>query len=334
MEKVALIMAGGIGSRLWPISTQTKSKQFINLYNNETLIQNTIKRISKVFPPENIYVVGNINQKEELYKNLKNINKKNILLEPNQKKTACAIFYGITQIYKKHKDCIVGIFPSDHYIGDVNNFVKSLNQIIETTNDKITILGVKPEKANPKFGYLVPNNKNKEELLSFIEKPSIHIAKKLIRKNASWSIGIYLGNIKTYIELYKKYLNDIYTTFNTKKNINEIYNHIEGISFEKEIIEKHPENFKIYTCEPKWMDVGSFEGLDKIIPKGKNKNNIDDKNTFLNSSNCTLISTSNKKIYAIGVNDLMVIEGDDSILIVKKNMYNHIEKIKNNQNKK
>lgn len=327
MEKIALIIAGGIGSRLWPISTKTKSKQFINLYNNETLIQNTIKRINKVFSYENIYVVGSINQKEELYKNLKNIDKKNILLEPKLNKTACAIYYGLSKISKKHKEAIVGIFPSDHYIGNVNELTKTLNNIIKEKDDKITILGIKPTKPDPKFGYLVPNKKG-NELSTFIEKPNVHIAKKLIRKNALWSIGIYVGNINSYKKPYQKYLNNIYEEFEKNKKIDSIYNNIEGVSFEKEIIEKHPEYFKPYQSNLEWMDVGSFEGLDKIIAKGKNNNNLNENNTYLKSSNCTLISTEGKKIYAIGISDLMMIENEDTILIVKKNMYNNINKLK------
>lgn len=322
MEKVALIIAGGIGSRLWPISTQTKSKQFINLYNDETLIQNTIKRINKIIPYDNIYIVGSINQKEELYK-IKNINKSNILLEPKQNKTACAIYYGITKIYKKYKECIISIFPSDHYIENEKEFIKGLNESFED-NDKITILGIKPSKPDPKFGYLLGQN----NLKSFIEKPNTHIAKKLIKKNALWSIGIYIGNINTFRTIYKKYLNNIFTEFEHKSKIETKYNNIEGVSFEKEIIEHHPEYFKAKEVNINWMDVGSYEGLDKVIKKDKNKNNLN--NIYYKSTNCTLLSTEGKKIYAVGINDIMLIENESAILIVKKNMYNKIDKLKEN----
>lgn len=324
MERIALVIAGGIGSRLWPISTLSKSKQFINLYNDYSLIQNTIKRLNKVFLLKNIYVVGSINQKDELLRNLKNINRENILLEPKLNKTACAIYYGLSKIYEKHKDCVVCIFPSDHYIGDEKEFIFSLNEIIDSTLDKITIFGVKPERPDPKFGYLVSRDNN---LISFVEKPSIHIAKKIIHKGGIWSIGIYIGYIRVFMDLYRRYLNDIYLAFKGN-DIDRIYNDLMGVSFEKEVIEKHPSYFKVYCGSIKWMDVGSFEGLDKIIKKGKKNNNVNANNKFLKSSNCTLISTDNKKIYAVGVNDLMVIENDDTILIVKKNMFDSIEKLK------
>lgn len=326
MEKVALIIAGGIGSRLWPISTDTKSKQFINLYNDKTLIQNTIKRINKVFKLKDIYIVGSIKQKEELYKNLKNVDRNNILLEPKMNMTACAIYYGLSTIYKKYKDCIVGIFPSDHYIENTDEFANILNRVSKLKSDRITILGIKPTKPDPKFGYLVFDKDN--ELTSFVEKPSIHIAKRLMRKNALWSIGVYIGNINTFNLLFKKYLKNIYDSFAENKSIKQVYDSLNGVSFEREIIEKHPEYFRAETGNFNWMDVGSFDGLDKIIQKGKNNNNINKNNKYLKSSNCTLISTNNKKIYAIGVNDLMLIENDDTILVVKKNMYNHIEKLR------
>jgi len=332
-ENFAVIMAGGIGSRFWPISRTNNPKQFLDILGTgKTLIQMTYERLSHLFDHDKIYVVTNEDYLELVKKQLPGILECNILLEPALKNTAPCIAYSVYKIYSKYPSANVAILPSDHLITDETTFLNKIEEGLNFVkeNDSIITLGINPSRPDTGYGYIqfyteqVENNIYKVK--TFTEKPTTEIAETFIQSgDFLWNAGIFLSSAATWISAFEKYLPEIHELFKAGKKfyytaqeeeyIARSYPLCSVISIDYGIIEK-AKNVFVIPSSFGWSDLGTWRSVKEIAESNEDGNVIIGKNVInRDTQNCFVYNSSRGLIVLQGVNNLMVVESDDAILI-------------------
>lgn len=331
-----LILAGGNGERLYPLSRIDKPKQFLNLIDGRTLLYNTICRVSNIVSKENLYISTNIKYFKYVIEESKGIvNPSNIISEPLNKETAVCVALASTKILKKDRNAIILVFPSDHYIESCDGFYDILDYVNNICVDKngILMFGVKPEIPKTGYGYihlgdklrLINMNKYVYKVDKFIEKPNYQLAKNMMNGNYLWNSGIFCFRADVYLEEVKKYLPEIYDGMckiynglgsNNEYNIiNDVYKNIEAISIDYGIMYRS-KNAYVALADFYWDDIGTFDSLSKTLDKdGKN---LVKGNVFLKESENCLVFGNDNLVLTLGVKDLIIVNTDDVILIMNK----------------
>ncbi|MCL5070242.1 MAG: mannose-1-phosphate guanylyltransferase, partial [Actinobacteria bacterium] len=243
MNRFAVIMAGGGGTRFWPLSRQSMPKQLINLSGNDVMINETIIRNCSIIPEGNVYIVTTKNQESTLKKVLsKKIINGNILLEPVARNTAACIGYAAKVIHKRHGDGIICVFPSDHCIGDSGSYVKTLEMACELAEkeDKIITIGIKPTYPATGYGYIKHAHreisKNVYTVDRFIEKPDLEKAKRYLQEGGYlWNSGIFIWKTSIILENFKRFLPKLY------KQLEELGHYIDSETHGHILEEIYPE---------------------------------------------------------------------------------------------
>lgn len=337
MNKYVLILAGGRGTRLWPISTSNKPKQFLNLYSSNIMINETINRIKSLFDYENIFIVVNKEQEEMAYKYVDyNVPRENIIVEPQAKNTAMCIFYASTIINKRLGNGVITILSSDHYIAENEVFKQVISNGIEIAErEKIIVtIGIKPNYPATGFGYIkFTNTENKKEfdVIEFKEKPNYDNALKYLESGEYyWNSGMFIIGLETIFYNFKKYLPKIYQNKEIIENetnqgiINQIYTEVEAISIDKGILEK-TENIKMIKGIFEWYDIGNLNDFFKIKEKNDN-NNVEIGNVYTLDTQNTNIYNGNKDqlVVVLGNTDMNVINCNNVILVSEKDKMNDL----------
>ena len=346
-KRYALILAGGKGSRLWPISTTNKPKQYLNLYSNNIMINETIKRIESIFEYDNIFVITNIDQKELAERYIDNrIPRENIIFEPMSKNTAMCIFLASIRILEQRVNGTITILSSDHYIDETEKLLNNIEEGIELANkeENLVTIGIKPTYPATGFGYIKYNYDDDLKcniVEEFKEKPIYEKAREYIESEKYyWNSGMFIWKITSILKNYKEFLPEIYkykeqianSIRNGKDVLQNIYKDVESISIDKGILEKS-NKIKMVKGEFNWLDIGSINDFFKIQEEDFN-NNVKKGNLIAEDiENCSIYNDDNSAVIAVvGVKDLNIINSNNVILIANKDkmgeLPNLIEKIK------
>lgn len=341
----ALIMAGGRGERFWPISTDEKPKQFLNLLSEESMIQSTVRRLEKLVPLERIFIVTAENYVELVKTHIPFLPENNIIIEPIGRNTAPCVALSAFIIDKYYKDATIVVLPSDHLILDEEEFIetlKSASNFVEEKEEAVVTLGMRPDRPETAYGYIkydsIESKQGKYEVRkveSFVEKPDIEKAEEYIKEgNYLWNAGIFIWKSKNILNLTERYLNGTYEilkeiALSKDEEIQEKLNHnyckVDNISIDYGIMEK-ADNIYVIPANFGWDDVGSWNSVARYREKDKDSNVLDGDIVCVKSQN-NIINT-NKKTYIMGVKDLIIIETENEIMVMHRDEANSIRKLK------
>lgn len=331
-------MAGGIGSRFWPMSTPEKPKQFIDVLGcGSTLIQLTAERFEGICPPENIWVVTSDQYAAIVHEQLPQIPETNILCEPCRRNTAPCIAYVSWRIKSQDPKANIVVTPSDHIVMNVKEFQRVIGSALDFTaqSDAILTLGMKPSRPETGYGYIeadltVSSVRNKEifRVDAFKEKPDLATAEKYLQKNNFfWNAGIFVWNVNTIINAMRVYqpaiasifegLKPYYGTPEEQERINVEFPKCENISVDYAILEKAEEIF-VFPASFGWSDLGTWGSLHGQSKQDLNKNVcIGPDIRLFETKNCLIHTTQEKRVVVQGLDGYIVAEKDDTLLICK-----------------
>ena len=333
-----VIMAGGVGSRFWPMSTTEKPKQFIDVMGiGKSLLQLTVERFKGIVDATNVWVVTNKNYADIVAEQLPDMPKYHILCEPCRRNTAPCIAYVSWRIKSKDPKANIVVSPSDHVVMDVPEFQRVVSACLKFTgeSDAIVTLGMKPTRPETGYGYIEANLssrslRNKEIFCvdSFREKPDLKTAKKYISKNNYfWNAGIFIWNVNTIVNAFRIYqpnmakifesMLPIYGTAEEQEKINQLFPECENISVDYAIMEKAEEIF-VCPADFGWSDLGTWGSLHLQSKKDLYGNACigEDINLF-ETRNCIVHTTQEKKVVIQGLDGYIVAENNDTLLICK-----------------
>lgn len=344
MKKIAIIMAGGNGTRFWPMSRSKLPKQYLILDSKDTLLNETISRLNRFIDIENIFIISAYLQKDILEKTLpERFLRENILLEPIAKNTAPAVCASISYIKKIRGESIMGVFPADSYIKNEDLYTLSLLDAYseaEKSNEIIT-LGIKPTFPSTGYGYLKVDeaitDKKSYKLSSFVEKPKLEIAKSYLESGQYfWNSGMFIFNSKTLLDNYKEFLPNIYHKSSliddwskdlASGKINELYSSMQPISIDNGIMEKS-QGILMLPLKSDWSDLGSWDSLDVVKLADKDGNIIEGNNIVLDTKDSIIIS-DDQLIATIGIDNLVIVQTNGAILVCDKNKVQDIKEVVN-----
>lgn len=317
-----VILAGGKGERLWPLSRQTKPKQLLPFEENFTLLEQTVERVKELVPVENIWIVTT-QQHEQSIKNIVGDTVGEIIAEPMSRNTAPAILYTCMRIQEKNPNATIAFLPADHAISPKQSFVDALHTALSYSenNDVITLLGLKPTYAATGYGYIEYKESHRDlhSILSFHEKPTPARAEQYIQTpNMLWNIGIFCGTITRFLDEFKLHTYDLYKKIHKYMLTNQGYEDAQNISIDYAVIEKSIKTV-VLPVDFEWSDVGN---LDIFLTAQKKK--FPTKKICIDAHNNT-IDVPDKLVALIGVNDLCIVQTNDVLVIAKRS---EVEKVK------
>mgnify|MGYP002882272377 CR=1 FL=1 len=334
----AVIMAGGIGSRFWPMSKELFPKQFLDILGTgETLIQQTFHRMERICLPENIFVVTNRNYKDLCLAQLPNLVGSNILCEPAMRNTAPCIAYAAFKIQSINEDANMIVAASDHIIIEEDEFVEVASNCLKIVakHDVLLTLGITPSRPDTGYGYIQYSEERLEEhedilkVKTFTEKPDQNLALNFLDSgDFLWNSGMFVWSVKTITLAYRKQLRDMYDLFeqgkqfyNTNKEsefIDRIFPGCKNISIDYAIMEKSD---NVYVCPSdfSWSDLGTWSSLYAHVDHDENNNAVQGNKVSLYSSTNNLIKVPDGKVVVMqGMNGYIVVEDEGTLLICKK----------------
>jgi len=340
----AILMAGGVGSRFWPVSTTDFPKQFHDMLGTgETLIQKTFSRLSKIIPAENILILTNEKYKDLVLNQLPNIHLDQVLLEPAMRNTAPCILYASLKIQKLNPNALVVVAPSDHWIEDESAFIANLEHSFEfcQNNDALMTLGIQPTFPNTGFGYIEFDKTDAnpiKKVAQFREKPNYETAKEFLKGgNFLWNAGIFIWSIREITNAFSQFqpvMNTLFLagmeSFNELAEadfINQNYPLSENISIDYAILEK-AQNVYVLPATFDWNDLGTWGSLHEKLDKDNEQNAVVNARVLLeNASNNMIRSAAKKLIIVDGLSDYIIVDQEDILLIYPKSKEQDIKSI-------
>ncbi|RCT55851.1 mannose-1-phosphate guanylyltransferase [Winogradskyella sp. KYW1333] len=343
----AILMAGGVGSRFWPVSTQHFPKQFHDMLGTgETLIQKTFNRLARLIPSENIFILTNERYNDLVFEQLQGVTKRQVVLEPAMRNTAPCILYASLKIQKENKDAVMIVAPSDHWIEDEDTFSENVKTAFDfcESNDALMTLGITPTFPNTGYGYIEYDKTSTNEIKSvnqFREKPDYETAKTFLDQgNFLWNAGIFMWSVKTVINTFKSNQPELFELFESGFNvyntefeddfIRDNYGKAENISVDYAIMEKSG-NVYVIPATFDWNDLGTWGSLYDKLDKDKNANAVVNSKVLLEDSNGNMIRSKKDKIVVVdGLNDYIIVDKDEVLLIFPKEKEQDIKKVLQN----
>ncbi|WP_294371756.1 mannose-1-phosphate guanylyltransferase [uncultured Clostridium sp.] len=343
----ALIMAGGKGTRFWPLSTEEKPKQFLNLLGSRTMIQMTIDRIRSIIPMENIFICTVSAYVGLVKEQVPEIPEENIIIEPEGRNTAPCIILSSIIINRKFKDAVMVVLPSDHLIknnDEFRNIILNCNEFLKKNRNALITIGMKPDRSETGYGYIKYDEKPEQiinksflKVKRFIEKPELKKAESYLRDgNYLWNGGIFLWRISGILNETREYCPEIYEELKNIKNVNQNeldmavkdkYLKVKSISIDYAVLEKSKEIY-VVPAAIGWDDIGTWKSIERYKKKDV-YNNITNSNTLIIESKSNITINNEKKVIMIGINDVLTIETEDCFYIINKDYMDNLKEYRN-----
>ncbi|BES66334.1 hypothetical protein SANA_27730 [Gottschalkiaceae bacterium SANA] len=326
-----IILAGGSGTRLWPLSQENHPKQFVKFQEQEnSLFQETILRSLLLVSMKDIFIVSNMQYSGFILKDLKEINQtlplENIILEPEAKGTLPAIYAGVHTCAAKHEETVL-ILSSDHLIKDNTTFIQLIRQSEKLAQNHLVTFGIQPDHPHTGYGYISPGRSIEHgfKVNSFHEKPNAKKALSYIQKGYYWNAGIFLLNSTLFKEEVRTLAPSVHQAFANSHKLDDAFCKIhEKTSIDVGIMEKS-QCVAVVPATIQWTDLGSFDALYEQRLKDASKNVTENRHIHLSSTHNLVIAPSNKTIATIGIDNLLIVDHEEYLLICKKN---HSQRVK------
>ena len=340
-------MAGGVGSRFWPVSTQDFPKQFHDMLGTgDTLIQKTFNRLANLIPAENIFILTNERYNDLVFEQLPGVTKRQVVLEPAMRNTAPCILYASLKIQKENENAVMIVAPSDHWIEDEQSFADNVKTAFDycDSKDALMTLGITPTFPNTGYGYIEYDKSSTTEIKSvkqFREKPDYKTAKMFLDQgNFLWNAGIFMWSVKSVIAAFKNNQPELfelfksgYETYNTELEddfIRDNYGKSENISVDYALMEKST-NVYVIPATFDWNDLGTWGSLYDKLEKDDNDNAVVNSNTLLEDASGNMIRSKSGKVVVIdGLKDYIIVDKEEVLLIFPKTKEQDIKKVLQN----
>jgi len=338
-----VIMAGGVGSRFWPVSRSSFPKQFIDvLGTGKTLIQTTYERFTRIVPSHHIFIVTNEMHIDLVKEQLPQLPASNIVGEPVMRNTAACIAYASNKISCIDENANIIVAPADHLIIDIDKFVNDIKKALQyASNDWLITLGIRPSRPDTGYGYIQYKEAKSElkKVKTFTEKPDLELAKTFIQSgDFLWNAGIFIWSVKSILKAFESYQSEMYEIFkegsdsyNTSKEsdfIKSAYARCINISIDFAIMEK-ADNVYVLPTDFGWSDLGTWASIYELALKDKQMNVTHPPHRVImrNSSNCIVNVPTNKLVVLSGLENYIVVESNNTLLICPRNDEQSVKEI-------
>ncbi|WP_434578839.1 mannose-1-phosphate guanylyltransferase [Thermoanaerobacterium thermosaccharolyticum] len=342
----AVIMAGGKGERFWPKSRIKMPKQFLKLYGDKTMIQQTVDRLKRLMPIENIFVVTNIDYAGLISDQIPELPTENILIVPMGKNTAACIGLAALHTERLDRDSIMVVVPSDHVIKDEETYLGVLKTAIEKakSGNNLVTIGIKPQHPETGYGYInfkkitneIFHNNPVYKVERFVEKPDYDTAVKYVESgDYLWNSGMFIWKTSAILNAIKEYMPQLYSALNVirenfdsdeiEKILYEEYSKLESISIDYGIMEK-ANNVYVVPGDFGWDDVGSWTSIGRLYEKDENGNVIKGNVVIVDTKKC-IITGSDKLIATLGIEDVIIVDTEDALLICSKDKAQNVKEV-------
>lgn len=358
-NRYVIIMAGGVGSRFWPLSRRDKPKQFLDILGTgETLLQQTFRRFKEACPEENIFVVTSSEHKSLVTEQL-GLDPSRVLGEPFRRNTAPCIAYGTFRILKENPEAVIAVTPADHLIVKEDKFCDVIKKCYDfaSKNDALVTIGIKPDRPETGYGYIQADLKKKvkdydslHKVKTFTEKPNINLARVFLESgDFYWNSGIFIWKMNSILEAFEKHMPDTFSAFDegrkdfgTEKEpefIGKTYAECRSISIDYGLMEKAENVFVMTATDIGWSDLGTWGSLYEHSAVDKNGNAVVRGDVFSYGNNGSIFNIAQGKTAVIqGLQDYIVIDASDVLLIVKKeeeqNIKHYLDDVKKSTGEK
>lgn len=345
-----VILAGGRGTRFWPLSRKRMAKQLLPLNSKKSMIQETVERLLPLAKAKQFWIITNDDLRDPIIRQLKKLDKKKIIAEPLGRNTAPAIGLAAFLLARRDPTAVIGMFPSDHVIADEKRFRNDIKRAAEiaASGPNIVVIGIKPTRAETGYGYIEvggESEKGVRQVRRFREKPSADVAERFVKAgNFFWNSGMFVWGARTLADALREHLpktapllEEIAASYGTRKfekTFAKLYPQCENISVDYAVLE--PRSAKgegesgIY-CIPAgfgWNDLGSWTALyEHRNPANDGANVIQAEQSFTLNAQGNFIHSNGKFVAAVGVKDLVIVETDDALLITTRDNSQDVGKV-------
>jgi mannose-1-phosphate guanylyltransferase len=339
-KNYCVIMAGGIGSRFWPLSKIKRPKQFLDILGTgRTLLQQTFDRFHQLMPPDHVFIVSNLEYKELIQEQLPEVPEENILLEPLRRNTAPCIDYANFRIMRKDPDAKIVVAPSDHLIVKEEEFLRCVREGLQFVedNDALLTMGIVPSRPETGYGYIQSVQKEIagyessgfRKVKTFTEKPNLEMARVFLESgDFYWNAGIFFWSLKNILQSFETFLPEIHNLFkegvklygtkNEAEFIQNTYGNCRNISIDYGIMEK-AENVYVLISDFGWSDLGTWGSLYDQMSKDGDNNSVTGKHVFMYDSTGNIVNVQDDKLVVLqGLEDYIVVQNDNIILVCRK----------------
>ncbi len=343
---VALIMAGGAGTRFWPKSKENHPKQLLQIIGTGTMLQNTVRRLLPIIPPEKVFIVCKQAHQQEIARQLPAVPQENIIVEPQGKNTAPCIGLAALYIQRRFGDEVMIVLPADHLIEAEENFRQTLLDAAQIAAEKevLITIGIKPTFPATGYGYIQFSDETvsagtatARRVKTFAEKPNLETAKVFLASgDFLWNSGIFVWRVSVIREQFEEHLphlndglREIAEYLNTPaaaEIITRVYQQIKSISIDYGVME-NARNVLVLPANFGWNDLGSWDEVYKLLPKDKDGNAVGEgEHVLLNSSGC-LIEVAGKTVAAVGLHDLIIVETEEALLLCPRDSAQEVKDV-------